>query len=119
MSEWKPNHKPVLLWAGDLGTQWDTDRAQCLRCQVECSASNLCRCCLQSEVGALRLERDALKEVADDAERAVGLLEATIQRVRGVADLQMPATPPGMDTGSFRSGGYVVAMAVLRALDGE
>jgi len=60
------------------------DECRCVGCgdYEWCASEYPCRCCLAAEVETLRKERDALREVADDAERIVGILEAQVQRVR-------------------------------------
>jgi hypothetical protein len=51
-----------------------------------CTRDHPCRCCLAAEVAALRLERTALQEELDSAERGVTLLETKINAVREVCE---------------------------------
>lgn len=72
-------------WGSTRGTWCGCTCANCIRAFAE-AAYERGEQRYAAEVEALRLERDALQEVADDAERAVGLLEAAIERVRAVPE---------------------------------
>lgn len=83
---------------------WGERDAWCTTCEGprrdrgQCLAKEPCRCCLAAEVEVLR---------------------AQVQAVREVSTSRMPATPPGMDTGSYRFGGATLMSQVLTALDGD
>ncbi len=96
---WRGLHNRALHVVGRV-----TGTRVCLRCSDlsasgawECQPNDQCPCCLATEVEALR---------------------AQVQRVREVSTSRMPATPPGMDTGSYRFGGATLMSQVLTALDG-
>jgi len=81
-----------------MSEQWRGHYARCLECENLCASGEPCRCCLAAEVEVLR---------------------AQVQAVREVSTSRMPATPPGMDTGSYRFGGATLMSQVLTALDGD